>query len=274
MGRLRNLTESIHECTTEYVEDEYDSAVADDDGDGGYDISTKIGMLLLKEEINKPLRRLEDYLNEMPGILEVFGVESSPDHSSFSLWDDEFPMKELRCLLRRSAEQADFSGTGSIDASGFQRDQSSSHYRHRAGYSFNSMKTTLLIDPESLIIKDAHFTTKKSYDGHIGLQVFRRNAEDLQTLLADKMYSWSEFRTACRENGTRPVIKHCEQNALKKAHNARIDDDVYNQRSMSETVFSMLKDEGERLRSRSWHSQFRELTRKCIVHNLSQAASH
>jgi IS5 family transposase len=253
-----------------------DSDVADDDGDGdgGYDISTKIGMLLLKEEINKPLRRLEDYLNEMLRILDVFGVESSPDHSSFSLCDDEFPMKELRCLLRRSAEQADFSGTGSIDASGFQRDQSSSHYRHRAGYSFNSMKTTLLIDPESLIIKDAHFTTKKSYDGHIGLQVFRRNAEDLQTLLADKMYSWSEFRTACRENGTRPVIKHCEQNALKKAHNARIDDDVYNQRSMSETVFSMLKDEGERLRSRSWHSQFRELTRKCIVHNLSQAASH
>ena len=36
------------------------------------------------------------------------------------------------------------------------------------------MKTTLLIDPESLIIKDAHFTTKKAYDGHIGFQVFRR----------------------------------------------------------------------------------------------------
>jgi len=30
MGRLRNLTESIHEFTTEYIEDEYDSAVADD----------------------------------------------------------------------------------------------------------------------------------------------------------------------------------------------------------------------------------------------------
>ena len=172
MGKLRNLAESIHEFSTDYVKDEYDPAVAD--GDDGYETSTKIGLLLLKEEINKPLRRLEDYLNEMPGILDVFDLETSPDHSSFSLWDGEFPMKELRCLLRRSAEQADFSGTGSIDASGFQRDQSSSHYRHRAGYSFNAMKTTLLIDPESLIIKDAYFTTKKAYDGHIGLQVFRR----------------------------------------------------------------------------------------------------
>ena len=27
--------------------------------------------------------------------------------------------------------------------------------------------------------------TQKAYDGHIGLQVFRRNAEDLRELLAD-----------------------------------------------------------------------------------------
>ncbi|SNR67612.1 Transposase and inactivated derivatives, IS5 family, partial [Halorubrum ezzemoulense] len=183
------------------------------------------------------------------------------------------PMKELRRLLRASAEQAGLSGTASIDASGFQRDQASSHYRNRVGYSFNAMKTTLLVDTDSLAIMDAHFTTKKAYDGHIGLQVFRRNAEDLQALLADKMYSWSNLREACRDRSTRPVIKHCEQNALKKAHNARIDDDVYNQRSMSETVFAMLKDDGDEIRSRSWHGQFRELTRKCIVHNLEQAAS-
>ena len=91
--------------------------------------------------------------------------------------------------------------------------------------------------------------------------------------LADKMYSWSDLRDACRKASTRPVIKHCEQNGLKKAHNARIDDDVYNQRSMSETVFAMIKDDGDEIRSRSWHGQFRELTRKCIVHNLTQAAS-
>jgi IS5 family transposase len=42
---------------------------------------------------------------------------------------------------------------------------------------------------------------------------------------------------------------------------------------MSETGFGMLKDEGEKLRSRSWHSQLRELTRKCIVHNFLRAAS-
>lgn len=271
MGRLRNFAQTFHDFATNHVEEPDVPAVAD--GDDGYDKSTKIALLLLKEEIDKPLRELEDYLNEMPGILDVFGLEKSPDYTSFSKWDSEFPMQELRRLLRRSAEQAGLTGTASVDASGFQRDQSSSHYRNRAGYSFNAMKTTLLVDTDSLAIMDAHFTTKKAYDGHIGLQVFRRNAGDLQTLLADKMYSWADLREACRAESTRPVIKHCEQNALKKAHNARIDDDVYNQRSMSETVFAMLKDDGDELRSRSWHGQFRELTRKCIVHNLSQAAS-
>jgi len=48
----------------------------------------------------------------------------------------------------------------------------------------------------------------------------------------------------------------------------------YNQRWMSETGFSQLnEDDGEMLRSRSWHGQFREMTRKCIIHNLTQAAS-
>ena len=58
------------------------------------------------------------------------------------------------------------------------------------------MKTTLLIDTESLAIMDAYFTTKKAYNVHIGLQVFRQNTGDLHTLLAYKMYSWSEIGRA------------------------------------------------------------------------------
>lgn len=68
------------------------------------------------------------------------------------------------------------------------------------------------------------------------------------------------------------MIKRCEQTPLQKAHNARIDDDLYHQRTMSETVVSLLKDgDGEKLCSRTWHGQFREMMRKCIVHNLSRA---
>ena len=104
MGRLRTLAQTFHEFATNHVEEPDVPAVAG--GDDGYAKSTKIALLLLREEVNKPLRQFEDYLNEMPGILDVFGLESSPEFTSFSVWDGEFPMQELRRLLRRSAEQA------------------------------------------------------------------------------------------------------------------------------------------------------------------------
>jgi len=177
MGRLREQAKKCREIGKEHVDDPDAPAIADEDGDGERAEWVKIAMLLQYEEIGKPLRHCEDYLNEMPGILDVFGLEKSPDHTSFWNWDKEFPTRELRSLLRRSAEQAGISGIGAIDASGFQRDQTSYHYRKRAGYSFQKLKSTPLVDTESLAIIDAHFTTKKAYDGLIWLHVCSRNGE-------------------------------------------------------------------------------------------------
>jgi IS5 family transposase len=73
----------------------------------------------------------------------------------------------------RSAEQAGWSGEAAIDAGGFQRDQTSFHYRDRANYWLQSLKTTILIDVNTLAIKDVYYTMKKAWDGHIRMQVFR-----------------------------------------------------------------------------------------------------
>ncbi|OYR76263.1 IS5/IS1182 family transposase, partial [Halorubrum ezzemoulense] len=54
MGRLKTLAQTFHEFATNHVEQPDVPAVAD--GDNGYPKSTKIALLLLKEEINKPLR--------------------------------------------------------------------------------------------------------------------------------------------------------------------------------------------------------------------------
>ena len=241
-------------------------------GESRYAEWVQIALILMRVELDKSLRETEAWFNDSTVILDEFGLERAPHYSSFCRWEQQFQMRELRRLLCQSAEQAVWSGEAAIDASGFQRDQTSYHYRDRANYSLQSLKTTILIDVHSLAIKDVHFTTQKAWDGHIGVQVFRRNAEDLRVLSADANYSWSDLREECRSNSTRPLIKHREQTPLQKAHNARMNED-YNQRWMSETGFSQLKeDDGEKLRSRSWHGQFRELTRKCIIHNLTQAA--
>jgi IS5 family transposase len=117
------------------------------------------------------------------------------------------------------------------------------------------MKTTMLIGVNSLAIKQIHYGAKKTWDGHIGMQVFRVPPEELRVLSADANYSWSDLREEYRSNSTRPLIKHRKQTPLQKAHDVRRIDD-YNQRWMSETGFSQLeKDGGGKLRSRSWHGQ-------------------
>ena len=149
----------------------------------------QIALILYRVELEKSLRETKDYLNEMPGVLAVFELDEAPHYSSFCRWEQAYRMRELRRLLRRRAEQAGWSGEAAIDASGFQRDQTSFHYRDRTNYSLQSLKTTILIDVNSLAISDVHHTTKKAWDGHIGIQVFRRNAEDLRVLSADANYS-------------------------------------------------------------------------------------
>ena len=271
---MRSKRSTIRQCkhlAKQYVDNPDEPAAPT--GDSGFAEWIQITFILLHTELNKSFRETEAWFNDSRAIHEELQLTKTPDHTTLCRWEQEYRMRELRRLLRDSAEQAGWSGEAAIDASGFQRDQTSYHYRDRANYSFQSMKTTILIDVHSLAIKDVHFTTQKAWDGHIGMQVFRRNAEDLRVMSADANYSWSDLREECRSESTRPLVKHREQTPLQKAHNARMNED-YNQRWMSETGFSQLKEDGgEKLRSRTWHGQFRELTRKCIVHNLAQAAS-
>jgi len=169
-------------------------------GAGGYTKWVQIALILYRVELEKSLRETEDYLYEMPGVLAVFDLDEAPHYSSFCRWKQEYWMRGLRRLLRALSEQADWSGKAAIDASGFQRDQTSYHYRDRANYSFQCMNTTILINVNSLAIKDVHFTTQGAWDGHIGMQVSRVPAEDLRVLSAGTNYSREELRKKCRSS--------------------------------------------------------------------------
>ena len=256
MRSIRPLARQYKKLAKRHVDDP--EVPAAPNGDSGYAEWVQIALILMRVELDKSLRETEAWFNDSTVIFNEFGFERAPHYNSFCRWEQQFQMRELCRLLRQSAEQAGWSGEAAIDASGFQRDQTSHHYRNRANYSFQSLKTTTLVDMNTLAIGDVHYTTRKSWDGHIGMQVFRRNAEDLQVLAADANYSWSTLREQCRGESTRPPIKHKEHTPLKQAHNARMDLDDYHQRWMRETGFSLPKeDDGEKLRSRSWHGQFR-----------------
>ena len=92
------------------------------------------------------------------------------------------------------------------------------------------------------------------------------------TLAADKGYDKKALREELREFGIRPLIKHRIFAPYDHAHNARIDEDLYAQRSMTETVNSAVKRSlGFAVRAREWYREFREIALMCLVYNIKRA---
>jgi len=114
-------------------------------------------------------------------------------------------------------------------------------------------------------------TTREGSDADVCAQLARRYGGELQTLAADRGYDSQPLRETLREMGIRPLIKHRIFAPYDHAHNARIDDDRYNQRSMTETANSSVKRSyGAAVRAREWYREFREVVLMCLVYNIKQ----
>jgi IS5 family transposase len=71
--------------------------------------------------------------------------------------------------------------------------------------------------------------------------------------------------------GIRPLVKHRVFDPYDHVHNARIEDELYNQRSMTETVNSSVKRlYGSVVRAREWDREFREIVLMCLVYNIKR----
>ncbi len=201
----------------------------------------------------------------MPHILAETGLEVGDllDHSMLVEAFDRFQMKIWRVLLPLSAHLHDLSGRAAIDATFFDRDNASKHYCRRTNYRVQTLKKTALVDTSSQAILEVHCTTEKRHDTHIGWQ-----------LTADKGYDWQRLRDELREEGVRPLIKHREFRPIYRAHNARIDEALYGQRALPETVFSVIKRTlGDAVHARSWYREFREIVLMCGIYNIKHAVN-
>ena len=119
--------------------------------------------------------------------------------------------------------------------------QASAHYLNRTGRSVQTIQATFLVDTAEGAVLDLHCSTNWPSGMQIGPKVALRNAGDLRSLAADKGYDDMSFREALRAVGVRPLIKHRVFAPYDHAHNARIDDERYHQRSLTESVNSSLK---------------------------------
>jgi IS5 family transposase len=272
MTQISRFTEEIVPIAQRVTGDGDESAAPE--GGGGFADYAFVSLHCLRIYLDTTYRKTIDLLKEMPQIIGEIGLERAdlPHPSTLCKAFDRISMSLCRVMLRKSAECHDPSKHGGLDATFYERDAASRHYCNRTNYRVQKLKVTKLVDTESQAVLDVHCsTTREGSDADLCEQIARRNAGDLHTLAADKGYDKNALREALREMGIRPLIKHRIMAPYDHAHNARIDDERYNQRSMTETVNSAVKRSlGFAVRARAWYREFREIVLMCVVYNIKR----
>ncbi len=247
--------------------------VSDPAGNGFADWK-HLTLYFLRVHMDATYRELVDWASEMDRVRALLQLSrwGFPAPSTLCRSFELVPTRIWRQLLDRSAARCDPGDHGAVDATFFDREAASSHYRKRSDRDIRTLKTTALVDTESCAILDIHVSAHWPHDTQVGRRVALRNTDDLASLAGDKGYDDQSLRDALRAEGVRPLIKHRLFAHCDHAHNARLDSEAYGQRWMAETAFSAIKRRyGSAVRPSVWYREFRELVLTAAVYNLEQA---
>ncbi len=196
-----------------------------------YTLPQHVVLFCLKVRKNTTYRGLHDELIEMPRIRRTLRLSEFPAPSTLCKAFIRLDMVVWRVILTLSATRLPTSGVVGVDASGFDRSHASKHYTKRAELSIQQFKVTLLVDAKMNAILDLHVTTTRKHDSQIAPSLIKRSLRYIDILLGDKGYDHQKTRQLARQYEIRPLIKHREFTSLHKAWSARMDADLYGQRS-------------------------------------------
>jgi IS5 family transposase len=273
MNVTTGFTEEVVSLAESYSDEDSETAVPE--GGSSYAEYAMITLHGLRIFLDESYEMTIDRLEVMPPILDIIGLEPGdlPHPSTLCKWFDQITMAVWRVLLRHSAQLHDLSDHVAVDATYYDRSRASKHYCQRTNYRVQTLEATKLVDTDSQAILDVHCTTtKEGSDAEVCAKLARRYAGELRVLVADKGYDCQWLRETLRDDGIRPLIKHRLHAPYDHAHNARIDDDLYGQRAMTETVNSSVKRSlGVAVRAREWYREFREIVLMCLVYNIRRA---
>jgi IS5 family transposase len=135
------------------------------------------------------------------------------------------------------------------------------------------MKTTFLVDTETLTILDVHATVTRKHYTKILPPLLRRAMKRflVEVLCADKGYDDQKIRDWLRSEGVMPLIKHWEFKPVDKAHNARMKKQDLCQRAMSETANSTIKRKyADTLTAKNYQNQKKEILLIATINNIGR----
>lgn len=249
------------------------TAVVSDPAGNGFDGWKYLTLHFLRVHMDASYAEIVGWASEMDRVRAVLQLARTAFPAPSTLWRsfERVPTRVWRQLLDRSAVTCDPGEHGALDATFFDRQAASSHYRRRWDRHIQTLKTTALVDTESCAVL-VHSSAHWPHDTQVGRQVALRNTDQVESLAGDKGYDDQSLRDTLRSEGVRPLIKHRLFAAYDHAHNARLDSDLYGQRWMAEIAFSAIKRRyGSAVGPSAWYRQFRELVVTAAVYNLEQA---
>ena len=172
-----------------------------------------------------------------------------------------------RLLL--NAQQHPQSGHAALDSTFFDRRRASSYFRQRAGRTTQTLKVTTLTDVKSLAVLDVHIAVRWKHNTKTGLQVVRRNTDDLQSVAADNGFQdWhTEYEIAAYD--VEYLVHYRGSSPKATLHNALNRANGYTQRWMAETSYSTAKRSlGDAVQALGWYRQFREIVLMFAIINI------
>jgi len=257
----------------------------------------KMGMLVLKEHLQRSYRDLCHILGSMPGVMAAGETDRIPDQSTLRKFSARLPPDLLDRVIGETARLLCGPGvTGAFDATGYSMSNASRHYVKRVKQTGsevtavkNYAKSTFFGDTKSMAIIACEVSGSNVADVNLAIPVMKKakaTGVNITAALGDKGYDSERIHEEGREVlgpdvaiwiPVRIAEPRSQKSANKWAPGGRwrkvmyrtIDESPYRYRAMIETINSMVKRKmGDTVYGKKTETVEREIKFTVIAHNV------
>ncbi len=231
-----------------------------------------IVLLVLKEYLRTTYRGITDIMREFTRLCKLLKLRVIPHYTTLQKFLKKFQNCVLRDLVSAFTHSLSIVG---VDATGFTEHYASKYYVRRVErveqHPFFT-KLSAAVDLEKQLIVGLKARSAPSHDNKDFLPLLRK-IKTCDFVCADKAYDAEKnheyIHLKLKAVAQIPVRKNVCKGFYRKKAMKHFDKRVYNQRSKSETVFSVLKKRfGDTLQSKTQWMRNKELSIKCLTYNL------